>query len=108
MRLTLLYFEGCPNWLEADNVLVELAAELGDVEIERRTVDTPELAEVEQFRGSPTVLIEGTDPFLDTAGGAAPVGLSCRLYRTPGGTAGSPTKEQLLAAISEWRLRHQP
>jgi hypothetical protein len=32
-----------------------------------------------RFRGSPAVLITGREPFLD---GDAPVGLSCRVYRT--------------------------
>jgi hypothetical protein len=49
-----------------------------------------------QFRGSPTVLVDGRDPVLDRD---APVGLSCRVYRTVDGLAGSPTLEQLVAAL---------
>ena len=49
------------------------------------------------FRGSPSVLIDGTDPFSDPD---APVGLSCRVYSTPDGLAGSPTLEQLRTALS--------
>lgn len=107
MRLSLLYFEGCPHWVDVDNLLVEIASELDGLTIERRIVDTPELAEVEQFRGSPTILIDGFDPFLDAAD-SPPTGLSCRLYDTPAGPAGSPTREQLLTAIAESRQRHQP
>jgi hypothetical protein len=47
------------------------------------------------FTGSPTLLIEGTDPF---ARPGAPVALACRTYPTPSGLAGAPTIEQLSAA----------
>ena len=57
---------------------------------------TPEEAEAARFRGSPTVLVDGRDPFADPA---APVGLSCRVYRTADGLAGSPTVDQLLAVL---------
>jgi hypothetical protein len=42
------------------------------------------------------MLINGVDPFADPD---APVGLSCRVYRTDDGPAGSPTVEQLLAVL---------
>ncbi|WP_211264357.1 DsbA family protein [Streptosporangium amethystogenes] len=44
------------------------------------------------FTGSPTILIDGHDPFAEP--GAAPA-LSCRLYRTPDGPAGAPGLDQL-------------
>ncbi len=59
-------------------------------------MSTPEEAEAAQFRGSPTVLVNGRDPFLDHE---RPVGLSCRVYRTPDGLSGSPTVEQLVEAL---------
>ncbi len=34
------------------------------------------------------------------AGSDAPVGLSCRIYQTPDGPAGSPTLDQLRAALA--------
>lgn len=100
MKLTLLYFDGCPHWTDADRLLSEIAVELGDVVIERRIVDTPERAIEEQFRGSPTILVDGTDPFADPD---APVGLSCRIYQTPHGPAGVPTKSQLAEAVERGR-----
>jgi hypothetical protein len=42
--------------------------------------------------GSPSLLIEGRDPF---ATPAARTGLACRVYSTPDGLAGSPTVAQL-------------
>jgi hypothetical protein len=49
------------------------------------------------FRGSPTILLDGQDPFADQD---APVGLACRLYATEGGLQGAPTIDQLRAALA--------
>jgi len=91
----LLYFDGCPNWEAADRRLLELAPELG-FRLRHRLVTGPEDAEAAGFRGSPTILVNGRDPFAEDA---VAVGLSCRLYRTADGPAGSPTIEQLRSAL---------
>jgi hypothetical protein len=91
MTVTVLYFEGCPHWRTADGRLRESADECG-FDVDRRIVDTPDAAEQMRFRGSPTILVDGLDPF---ASGDEPVGLSCRVYDTPDGPAGAPTVEQL-------------
>lgn len=94
-RLALLYFPDCPNWSLAEERLREVAARFG-LPIEHRLVTTQDEAERVSFRGSPTILIDGVDPFAE---GDEQVGLSCRLYRTPDGYAGSPTLEQIAAAL---------
>lgn len=91
VRVTLQYFGGCPNWALADRRLRALADELG-FDVVRQRIDTPDAAARCGFRGSPTILVDGDDPF---ASGDEPVGLSCRVYATPDGTAGVPTIEQL-------------
>ena len=96
MDVTLLYFDDCPNWRVADEHLRTLAAEIPDLHIIRRIVDTPEEAERTRFRGSPSILVEGVDPF---ARADSPVGLACRVYETPDGPAGSPTIDQLREAL---------
>jgi hypothetical protein len=98
MRVSLLYFDGCPNRHVADERLRKalVAVGHGDAEVEHRQVSTPEEAEQLGFRGSPTVLVNGRDPFLDHG---SPVSLSCRIYRTPDGLTGSPTVEQLVEAL---------
>lgn len=95
MQIDLLYFEDCPNWKTADERLRRLA-EVRGVDVSHRIVTTPEEAEAARFRGSPTILVDGEDPF---ASGHEPFGLSCRVYQTPGGPAGSPTVEQLAAML---------
>ncbi len=89
--VTLLYFDGCPNWQQTDERLTQLQAEYGFT-LERRKVDTPEEAARVGFAGSPTVLVDGVDPF---ATGDEPTGLACRVHDTPDGPQGSPTLSQL-------------
>lgn len=98
VKVQLLYFNDCPNWQKAAALLDRLATEMPAVEVERRIVDTPEEADRLAFRGSPSIHVNGRDLF---ASDAEPVGLSCRLYETPDGPAGSPTLEQLRAAIEQ-------
>jgi hypothetical protein len=98
VTVSLLYFDGCPNWHVADERLRAALVAVGrpDDAVEHVLVSTPEEAEEAQFRGSPTVLVDGRDPFSDPD---SPVGLACRLYRTDEGLAGSPTVEQLVAVL---------
>ncbi|MEP7201878.1 MAG: thioredoxin family protein [Ilumatobacteraceae bacterium] len=97
MNVTLLYFDDCPNWKVADDRLATVARDIPEVTVTRQLVGTPEEAERVGFHGSPSVLVDGVDIFADAD---APVGLSCRVYQTPDGPAGSPTVEQLRAAMT--------
>lgn len=98
MDVTLLYFEDCPNWRVASERLDTLIAEHPEMSINRHVVDTPEEAERTGFRGSPSILINGVDPFADADD---PVGLSCRVYQTRDGPAGAPTLDQLRDVIAQ-------
>lgn len=98
-HVQLLYFEGCPNWRVARARLKQALANLGgDPDtVVYQEVTTPEQAAAAGFRGSPTILVNGTDPF---AGADDPTGLTCRIYRTADGTQPAPTVEQLRAVLS--------
>jgi hypothetical protein len=97
MEVSLLYFDGCPNHVEALSLLETLLYEAGWTgEIGLVNVDSPERADELGFRGSPTVWIDGVDPFLDPD---APVGLSCRIYATESGYQGTPPEQELRTAI---------
>lgn len=50
------------------------------------------------MRGSPTILIDGADPF---AVGAAEPSLSCRLYETASGLDGSPSVAQMREVLAQ-------
>ncbi len=98
MKITLRYFDGCPNWRIAEERLRAALADVGlkDAEVALERVGTHEEALGLGFRGSPTVLIDGRDPFADER---ADIGLACRVYVTPEGLQGAPTFDQLRAAL---------
>ena len=98
MRISLLYAKTCPHRHEADANVRQALAELGwgEFNVERIEIGTAAHAELFAFRGSPTLLIDGEDPFAEAT---APVGLACRLYKTDAGTAGSPTVKQLRGVL---------
>jgi hypothetical protein len=97
VHVQLLYFDGCPHWMVMEERLRQ-ALDLLDLPaaIEHRLVETQEEAEHLQFRGSPSMLLNGTDPF---GSPSTPIGLTCRVYPTPHGPAGSPTLDQLVGAL---------
>lgn len=97
IRITLQYFDGCPNWEATHQVLSELVAEGWDTTVEKELIDSYEKARDRGFTGSPTVLVNGVDPFADDA---APPGLACRRYQTETGPAGSPSIRQLRRVIA--------
>jgi hypothetical protein len=98
MQITLRYFDGCPNWRVAEARLQEALGALGGPQatIVHERVETQEEAERLGFRGSPTLLVDGDDPFADDD---APVGLACRIYSTEEGPQGAPSVAQLRAAL---------
>ncbi|MGI8754944.1 MAG: thioredoxin family protein [Acidimicrobiales bacterium] len=98
MDVILLYFEDCPNWQTAEGHLELLALEVPDLRLSRHLVDTAEEAERVGFAGSPSILIDGIDPFAEPN---FPAGLSCRMYQSPAGPAGSPTLDQLRKVLSD-------
>jgi hypothetical protein len=65
-------------------------------DLRHRLVESPEDADELGFRGSPSITVDGADLF---AAEDQPIGLSCRIYQTPEGPAGSPTVEQIATAL---------
>lgn len=99
------FVEGCPNVAIARQRL-DLALDAvgrGGVDIRLRVVRTDAEAAKLGFTGSPTILINGSDPFVHSN---AIAGLSCRLYSTAEGLAGSPSVQQLTAALAA-RTKHE-
>lgn len=94
MQISFQYFDGCPNWQTTHQRLQD-AMEGLDVELVMQLVETPEEAAEVGFRGSPSVLIDGVDPFDDPDAPAAGT-LACRVYQT---ADGSPSVDQLREAL---------
>jgi hypothetical protein len=103
-EIELLWWEGCPS---TDRALAELRQALADVglaqaEVRLREIRTDEEAAEAGFRGSPTILVDGSD-----IAGADPTqetGLACRVYRSRDGRISpTPDPDDLREA-----LRRQP
>ena len=84
------HFEGCPNVALVRQRLTESGIDPAGVQFDE--VVSPEEAQRVGFRGSPTVLVDGEDPFVEAS---APVGFACRVYRTEAGLEGAPSVTQL-------------
>lgn len=98
MDVEILYIDDCPNWRDTGARLraaLDLAGRKADAIRFRRIATADEAANV-PFAGSPTILLDGVDPFRPDE---TTTELACRLYWTPSGPAGSPTVEQLAEAI---------
>jgi hypothetical protein len=94
MKLEIVHVPGCPHVALLEQRLDQVLADHpGLVERAYRVVDDLASAEAVGVTGSPTLLVDGVDPFAET--GLAP-GVSCRLYRDEGGQVhGAPTVEAL-------------
>jgi hypothetical protein len=98
VKVELLFFDGCPHWAVAEERLIHAMRRVGRAEpVHRVKIDSLEDAERAGFSGSPTILVDGRDPFADAH---SPAGLACRVYVTEHGLAGSPTVEQLMEVLA--------
>ena len=100
MTVELLYWEGCPSYPEARELLENVLRERGlDLPIQVTHVGTREEAAALHFPGSPTIRIDGRD--VDPAGADEPPALTCRIYHLPDGRVSPiPSREQLEEALA--------
>jgi len=97
--VVLRYFDDCPHWRLADDRLRQALGQIGTTaDVIHEVVDTPADVSRLEFRGSPSLLVEGRDLFAHQAGR---VGLYCRIYRTERGLQGAPSVEQLVAVLAQ-------
>ncbi len=98
MQIELLYLEGCPSYRVAEDGLREVLAETNVSDpISLIEITTETDAHHWKFPGSPTIRFDGIDPFEE---GEGQYGLECRVYLTPDGLRGWPTKEMLRTALN--------
>lgn len=99
LRVELLWFEDCPNHAIAEEMVRDLARDLGlAVALERVLVSDVETARRLRFAGSPTVRINGVDiepGVIEPAEGL----LGCRVYATKAGLRGVPDAEWIRDAL---------
>ncbi len=98
MRLEILQVPDCPNvGVLQERIRQATAGQVLDAEITHRVIDDPATASVAGMIGSPTLLIDGRDPF--AIPGQVP-SVSCRLYPSEaGGMDGAPSVSALRGAL---------
>ncbi|WP_063045212.1 alkylmercury lyase family protein, partial [Nocardia pseudovaccinii] len=98
MKLEILQVPDCPNAaVLEERIRQALTGELVDIEVIHRVLDTTADAAAAGMTGSPTLLVDGSDPF--AVPGQEP-SLSCRLYPSDtGGLGGAPSIAALRRAL---------
>nr|WP_246336493.1 hypothetical protein [Flexivirga oryzae] len=98
----MLVVPDCPNEAAAAELIRAAVRSTGvSANIARTIITNDEEGNERGFTGSPTILLNGADPF---AKAAAPIALACRLYATPTGlrTARSmPSRQTSSPLLSE-------
>lgn len=97
MRLRILHVPDCPNVAVLEERLDGLLGGRPGIEVVREVVDTDDAAAAAGMTGSPTLLVDGADPFAEPE--QAP-SVSCRLYRDEAGRLDrTPSASQLRRAL---------
>ncbi|GLW96811.1 thioredoxin family protein [Microtetraspora sp. NBRC 16547] len=97
MDVTLLTVPDCPNLPLLEARLAEALSGRPDVHITCQVVTDHNQAQALGMHGSPTILVDGLDPFAEPG---QPAGLACRLYRNAGGVSGAPSVAELRAVLA--------
>ena len=101
MKLTLLTVPSCPHAAAFEERLAAALAGHRGAVVHRREVADERAAAEAGMHGSPTLLIDGADPF---ARPGEPPSLSCRLYRDEASRpAGAPSVQALRKALTAAR-----
>ena len=99
MELTVLAVPGCPNVPVLQQRLAEVLADWPGVMLRWRVIADVADAARWQMHGSPTLLVNGHDPFAQP--GSSPA-LACRMYRAEDGSLdGVPSVAALRQALEQ-------
>ena len=104
-KIEFLWWEECPSWDRALEMLREAMDEQGldPDDIALTEIDSEDDAERADFPGSPTIRIDGAD--FQPPGADAPRGLTCRVYRLRDGRASPlPDPQDLREALRKARV----
>ena len=104
MRVELLYWDGDPHYMQARQNLVEVLTEDAfETPIQMIAVNSPEDAELLDFRGSPTIRLDGRDVLEPSE--PAPPGLRTRSYPADDGHGSAPVPGKRLIRAAVERAR---
>lgn len=104
MNVELLVVPDCPHQ-HAAMVLMRSALDdvgLADINFGVTVIDTQEAADRRGFIGSPTIVINGADPFAEPG---RPTAMACRVYP---GTGGVPEPRSLREALKRGAAESPP
>ena len=97
MHLTVLAVRDCPNVSVLEDRLAAVRAGRSGVTVSHEVISSESDAARWGMHGSPTLLIDGVDPFAEPG---QPPSMSCRLYRDDDGqAAGAPSAGHLRQAV---------
>lgn len=98
MDVRLLVVPQCPHENAAAQLLRTGLDDVGLAQVMATTVviSDEQQAAREGFPGSPTITIDGVDPFAEPG---RPTALACRMYRTSAGLSGTPDHSALHDAV---------
>ncbi|MGW4528788.1 hypothetical protein [Amycolatopsis sp. NPDC004378] len=98
MKLEILQVSDCPNVALLEQRLDEALGDRSGVTRHRQVIDDLDAAGAAGMTGSPTLLVDGVDPF---AGPGLTPSVSCRLYRAEDGhVQGAPSVTDLRQVLS--------
>lgn len=94
-----LYFDDCPFYQKAEELLKKVLQEAGlEARIVKKNIIDRETAQAERFVGSPSIRINGED--IDPAARASTTyNRMCRIYWVEGGFLGWPTRDMIEEAV---------
>ena len=96
--------KGSSAYPAVQHTLEELLSEEGiEAHLQLLAVNTAEEAQRVQFPGSPTIRVNGRDPF--PTGKRLDWWLGCRMYLTSEGLKGTPTKAMLREALLAYQSK---
>lgn len=95
INISIQHFHGCPNSPKMIANVKNAIKQFGDdIAYSEQIIDTPELARIHKFRGSPTLLINGED--FEGMEVLEEISLSCRFYPD-----GVPSTEIIIEKIND-------
>jgi len=98
MQIEVLTVPGCPHGDAALSRVRQALVIAGraDAVVAERVITNPEQATAAGMIGSPTILIDGVDPFATESDRPS---FSCRLFQTDSGLDGAPSIEDLAVSL---------
>jgi hypothetical protein len=102
LDVELLIVPNCPHASAAQELIRSAlaAAGLPGTPIRISVIESEREAEKRGFVGSPTIRINGVDPFAEPG---RPAAVACRIYPGPAGTSGLPPADELRRAFTAVR-----